>query len=265
MPPPGGDAVCSGLGRNAACGGALGKRPAVREGLEQIHPPRKNRKGGSLSAAREENVKDGWLAGSLHRLGGEWEVGADGEGQGGSLAQLPSIPGPRTSTQLEARRPVRPDPHCFPCLLRPVHVHRPHPLRCHSPCSPPPMPCGPLGAGCAPQSRGAAVRQQPTVPSPSTGPGGELHGLCTAPGGVFAGCRRSMRCLRGREGRRAEPGPCGGTGRGSGPGVCAWWRLRDCGGCRGDGDAGSYALRRHGRDRNHRLMGPISSVQRASH
>lgn len=31
----------------------------------------KDRKGESLSVAREENVKDGQLAGSMHRLGGE--------------------------------------------------------------------------------------------------------------------------------------------------------------------------------------------------
>lgn len=204
----------------------------------------------------------GWVPASSGRGVGGWSRRGGARWVLGSAALHPWAknihPAGGTETR-EARSPLLP-------LSPKACAHAsPPPSALPQPLFPPPMPCGPLGAGCAPQSRGAAVRQQPTVPSPSTGPGGELHGLCTAPGGVFAGCRRSMRCLRGREGRRAEPGPCGGTGRGSGPGVCAWWRLRDCGGCRGDGDAGSYALRRHGRDRNHRLMGPISSVQRASH
>lgn len=63
----------------------------------------KERKGGSLSVAREENVKDGRLAGSVHHLGGE----RAGRGKVGHLSFTRGL---RMSIQLETCRATRPDP-----------------------------------------------------------------------------------------------------------------------------------------------------------
>lgn len=126
-----GDAACLGLGRGAACVGALGQHPAERIGLGQLHPAREREGEGQKGwepVCSQERKCQGWAAGWIRASSGRR---AGREREGGSVVHLSFTRGLSTSIQLETCRAMRPDPEILTASAHPpmAVVHLPHPPR----------------------------------------------------------------------------------------------------------------------------------------
>lgn len=137
-----GDAACLGLGRGAACVGALGQHPAARIGLGQLHPAREREGEGQKGwepVCSQGRKCQGWAAGWIRASSGR-RVGRERED--GSVVHLSFTRGLSTSIQLETCRAMRPDPEILT-----ASAHPPMASGASPPPSPfaSPVPGGPLG------------------------------------------------------------------------------------------------------------------------